>query len=134
MSIYKRPGLDAFIAELSRGIAAGEYEVVAFTNAKQYYADVVLDKIDLFHRECPHHAALAATTGGNQHLDVGSNVNSSRRLPITASVLHQRLYKNSNSRNVKELGRLGRNLGKFAIFLLSLYMRTGCSRGYSVQS
>ena len=108
VSVYKRPGLDAFIAELSRGIAAGEYEVVVFTNAKQFYADVVLDKIDLFHRDSPHYAAWAASS--NQHLDVEKS-NISRRVPITASVLHHRLYKDANSDGVKKLDRLGRNLG-----------------------
>ncbi len=114
LSVYKRPGLDAFIAELSRGIAAGEYEVLVFTNAKQFYADVVLDRIDLFHRDSPHYAAWAASS--NQHFDDHVERNISRRVPITASVFHHRLYKDANSDGVKKLDRLGRNLGMVTHF------------------
>jgi RNA polymerase II subunit A small phosphatase-like protein len=55
ISVFKRPGLDEFVAELSRGIAAGEYEVAIFTAALKHYADVVLDTIDLPHAKCKHH-------------------------------------------------------------------------------
>ena len=41
--VFKRPGLDEFISELSRGMAAGEYEVAVFTAATKVYADIVLN-------------------------------------------------------------------------------------------
>ena len=163
--VYKRPGLDAFIAELSRGIAASEYEVVVFTAVMQHYTDVVLDKIDLLHCDCPHHAALAAKRNGGSSFSTasvsrpspfqletalycakinatyGKNCTRPRRPAppaITESVLHHRLYREAtithgvdysetdlelrsadtapqlqNYPLVKELGRLGRDLGSY---------------------
>jgi TFIIF-interacting CTD phosphatase-like protein len=61
--IIKRPGLDEFVQELSRGMAAGEYQVAIFTAAPQFYADAVLDRIDLAHRDCIHHKHRFAPDG-----------------------------------------------------------------------
>jgi TFIIF-interacting CTD phosphatase-like protein len=82
--IIKRPGLDAFIRELSRGMAAGEYQVAIFTAAPQVYADAVLDRIDLPHCdciECIHH----------RHRFANDCVTPLQPM-VTKSVLHIRRY------------------------------------------
>jgi hypothetical protein len=166
--VYKRPGLDAFVAELSRGIAASEYEVVVFTAAMQHYADIVLDTIDLLHFNCPHHAAMAAKQNGGStgvesrvttspfqleaarfSAEITSKYGNDTTCPrrpkppaITESVFHHRLYREStithevnlsqkdllelgrldagpkleSYKQVKELGRLGRDLGSYSHF------------------
>jgi RNA polymerase II subunit A small phosphatase-like protein len=102
VAVYCRPGLAEFLAALSQGTAAGDFEVCIFTAATKGYADIVLNAIDHPRHFCPYHQQVG-------HAD-----------PYRQSVLQHRLYRECcipmfGYQYVKELSRLGRPLERTVI-------------------